>query len=70
MRNNTIKRTIERLREILPPLLTLEQYCRVRSCGEASAYNDLKNKPGIAVKCGFRFYPAGSTDVKPAGIPI
>jgi hypothetical protein len=54
MRDDTIKR----LREILPPLLTLPQYCRLRSCCQAPAYNDLKNKPGIAVKVGGNLLPS------------
>jgi hypothetical protein len=44
--------TIKRLRESLPPLLTVQQYCKLMSRCEASAYQDLKNKPGIAVKIG------------------
>jgi len=48
MRNNTIMR----LRESLPPLLTVQQYCKLMSCCEAIAYHDLRNKPGIAVKVG------------------
>ena len=44
--------TIKRLRETLPPLLTVQQYCRLLSVCEAIAYRDLKTKPGIAVKIG------------------
>lgn len=44
--------TIERLRKALPPLLTLPQYCKLKSCSRASAYQDLNNIPGIAVKDG------------------
>ncbi len=44
--------TIQRLREALPPLLTVAQYCKLMNRCQASAYHDLKNKPGIAVKVG------------------
>lgn len=44
--------TIERLRSTLPPLLTLPEYCKLKSCSRASAYQDLNNIPGIAVKDG------------------
>jgi hypothetical protein len=43
---------IKRLREILPPLLTVQQYCRVMNRCQASAYSDLRNIPGLAVKVG------------------
>ena len=49
--------TIRRLRAILPPLLTLEQYCDLTHRCLASAYNDLRNQPGLAIKI------AGSTRV-------
>jgi hypothetical protein len=42
--------TIEKLRQILPPLLTVPEYCRLKRRCQASAYNDLRNKPGLAVK--------------------
>jgi len=44
--------TVEKLRKTLPPLLTVKQYCRLMNRCEASAYHDLRNKPGIAVKVG------------------
>ena len=44
--------TIKRLRETLPPLLTVQQYCRVLNRCQASAYGDLRNIPGLAVKVG------------------
>jgi hypothetical protein len=43
---------IEKLRETLPPLLTIEQYCHTRNCCQAAAYNDFKKHPGLAVKDG------------------
>ena len=43
---------IERLRETLPPLLKIKQYCHVKNCCQASAYNDLKRIPGLGVKVG------------------
>ena len=43
---------IERLRETLPPLLKIKQYCDVKNCCQASAYNDLKRIPGLGVKVG------------------
>ena len=43
---------IEKLRETLPPLLKLKQYCHVRNRCLASAYNDLKRVPGLGVKDG------------------
>ena len=45
--------TIKKLRATLPPLLTLRQYCAVRNCCEASAYRDLRAKPGLGVKVGY-----------------
>jgi hypothetical protein len=44
--------TIKNLRETLPPLLTVRQYCEVMNRCEASAYHDLHNKPGLGVKVG------------------
>jgi hypothetical protein len=44
--------TIERLRKSLSPLLTLRQYCKLMHRSERSAYNDLRNKPELAVKVG------------------
>jgi hypothetical protein len=44
--------TIKKLRETLPPLLTIQQYCRVMNRCQASAYNDLREKPGLGVKVG------------------
>jgi hypothetical protein len=43
---------IERLRETLQPFLTIKQYCHVKNCCQASAYNDLKRIPGLGVKVG------------------
>jgi hypothetical protein len=43
---------IERLRETLPPLLKLKQYCHVRNRCLASAYKDLKRIRGLGVKDG------------------
>ena len=45
--------TINRLRETLPPLLTLRQYCAVMNRCEASAYHDLRATPGLGVKIGY-----------------
>jgi hypothetical protein len=45
--------TIEKLRKILPPFLTVHQYRRVKNCSEATAYNDLRAKPGLGVKFGY-----------------
>ena len=44
--------TIKKLRKTLPPLLTIKQYCILMHRSQASAYNDLRNKPGLAVKVG------------------
>jgi len=44
--------TIKKLRETLPPLLTIQQYCRVMNRCQASAYTDLREKPGLGVKVG------------------
>jgi hypothetical protein len=44
--------TIKKLRRTLPPLLTIQQYCRVMNRCQASAYNDLREKPGLGVKVG------------------
>jgi len=43
---------IKKLRGTLPPLLTIQQYCRVMNRCQASAYNDLREKPGLGVKVG------------------
>jgi hypothetical protein len=43
---------IGNLRKIYPPLLTVAQYCRLRNCCPASAYNDFKKYPGLALKDG------------------
>ena len=45
--------TVEKLRKILPPLLTLRQYCAVKNCCQATAYNHLRTKPGLGVKDGY-----------------
>ena len=45
--------TVEKLRKILPPLLTIRQYCAVKNCCEATAYNNLRAKPGLGVKVGY-----------------
>jgi hypothetical protein len=47
-----MRNTIRRLKRSLPPLLTVHEYCRLMSRCQASAYHDLRNKPGIAVKVG------------------
>jgi len=44
--------TIEKLRATLPPLLTIAQYCHTMNRCAASAYNDFKKHPGLAVKNG------------------
>jgi hypothetical protein len=44
--------TIEKLRETLPPLLTIKQYCHLRNRCQASAYGDLKRYRGLGVKDG------------------
>lgn len=49
--------TIERLRAMLPPLLTLDQYRNLTHRCPASAYNDLRTKPGLGLKI------AGSTRI-------
>jgi len=43
---------IESLRKIYPPLLTVAQYCQIRNCCPASAYNDFKKYRGLALKDG------------------
>jgi hypothetical protein len=43
---------IERLRASLPFLLKIKEYCRIKNCCVATAYNDLKRVPGLAVKDG------------------
>jgi hypothetical protein len=43
---------IEKLRRALPDLLTLQQYCEATNRSPASAYNDLRRKPGLGVKIG------------------
>jgi hypothetical protein len=43
---------IESLRTIYPPLLSVAQYCQIRNCCPASAYNDFKKHPGLALKDG------------------
>jgi hypothetical protein len=47
-----VRKYIERLRETLPPLLKIKQYCHVRNRSQASAYNDLHRIPGLGVKDG------------------
>jgi hypothetical protein len=42
----------EKLREVYPPLLTVAQYCEIRNCCQARAYQDFKVHPGLAVKDG------------------
>jgi hypothetical protein len=44
--------TIRQLRATLPPLLKIQQYCRVMNRCMASAYSDLRTKRGLAVKVG------------------
>ena len=44
--------TIRRLRATLPPFLKIQQYCDLMNRCMASAYGDLRSKPGLAVKVG------------------
>jgi hypothetical protein len=44
--------TIKQLRAALPALMTVDDYCDLTGRCVASAYNDLRNKPGLAVKVG------------------
>jgi hypothetical protein len=48
-----MRSTIENLRKILPPFLTVRQYCAVKNCCEATAYNHLRARPGLGVKDGY-----------------
>jgi hypothetical protein len=48
-----MRTTVEKLRKILPPLLTVRQYCAVKNCCEATAYNHLRTTPGLGVKDGY-----------------
>jgi hypothetical protein len=48
----SMRDTIKMLRETLPPLLTVQQYCRVMNRCQAASYIDFRNKPGLAVKVG------------------
>ena len=41
-----MRNTIKRLKKALPPFLTVQEYCRLMKRCQASAYHDLKNKPG------------------------
>jgi hypothetical protein len=43
---------IKSLRKTYPPLLTVAQYCQIRNCCPASAYNDFKKYPRLALKDG------------------
>ena len=52
-----MRNTIKRLKKALPPFLTVQEYCRLMKRCQASAYHDLKNKPGIAVKVGGSLSP-------------
>jgi hypothetical protein len=45
---------IDKLRESLPELLTLEEYCALRERSRASAFNDMRRVAGLAVKIGPR----------------
>jgi hypothetical protein len=47
-----IRKSIEKLREVLPPLLKVAQYCEIRNCCVAKAYEDFKAHPELAVKDG------------------
>jgi hypothetical protein len=49
---DVVREWIEKLREELPALLKLKQYCHVRNRCLASAYNDLRRVPGLGVKDG------------------
>jgi hypothetical protein len=49
----SMKDTIKKLRETLPPFLTVRQYCAVKNCCEATAYNHLRDRPGLGVKDGY-----------------
>jgi hypothetical protein len=48
-----MRNAIEKLRKALPELLTLRQYCDATGRCEASAYKDLRRKPGLSVKVGY-----------------
>jgi hypothetical protein len=44
--------TIAKLRKTLPQFLTIKQYCTLKDCCRASAYNDLRRIAGLGVKLG------------------
>jgi hypothetical protein len=47
-----LREFIENLRKDLPPLLSVQEYCRVRNCCPAKAYLDFKAHRGLALKDG------------------
>jgi hypothetical protein len=47
-----MKDAIKQLQATLPPLMTIEQYCELTARCMGSAFNDMRNNPGLAVKIG------------------
>jgi hypothetical protein len=43
---------IAKLKKTLPKFLTVTEYCTLRQCCPASAYNDFRRVNGLAVKIG------------------
>jgi hypothetical protein len=48
--------TIAKLKKTLPEFLTIPQYCTLKDCCRASAYNDLRRISGLGVKLGARTF--------------
>jgi hypothetical protein len=44
--------TIAKLRKTLPEFLSIIEYCNLKGCCRASAYNDLRRIAGLGVKLG------------------
>jgi hypothetical protein len=49
---DAINKLIKYIRKNYPPLLTVAQYCEIKNCCQATAYNDFKKYPGLALKDG------------------
>jgi hypothetical protein len=51
-RRDAINKLIKYIRKKYPPLLTVAQYCEIRNCCQAKAYEEFKKYRGLAVKDG------------------
>jgi hypothetical protein len=48
--------TIAKLRKTLPEFIPVTEYCEIKGCCRATAYNDMRRISGLGVKLGARTF--------------